>query len=593
MTLKFHSLFVLLCLGWFPGSSALAEEVAPERRVALVIGNAAYGGAPLKTSVTDARAMADALTRCHFEVAYLENADQGHMKQALRTFGEELTRASAAFFFYSGHAVQVRGRNFLVPVGTEIPNEDELTFRGADLRTIVDKLPHGSGKFDFVVLDASREFTFSSASKPAKRGLAAMEAPAGIHLLFSAAPGEVVAESSAPSSLYVRALLANLEAVAMKADTMFKRVRAAVQSDSGYDQNPFDKGTSKDFMFLATPPPPPEESASHIFERAEEARGAGKFIEACTLYQLAANHREPRALPALAALVTSGQGLPDSPVEAKAIRGEGEAIWWETIKGTSDGKFVLAFLRAFPGGAFWNAGVARLKELGIQTPFPPQLTKAGIDFILVQPGEFVMGSENEAPAHRVRITSPYYLGKYEVTQAQWQTVMNENPSHFEGPNLPVDKVSWEDAQNFIRILNSNAGGPFFRLPTEAEWEYACRAGTTTRYAFGDDISKEQANFSSGKTRPVGSYAPNAWGFYDMHGNVAEWCADFFDRDTYATSRSEDPQGPAQGSRRVMRGGSWFTNPRAGTSSAHMGINPSIHNEYNGFRLVLLPSIVDR
>ena len=163
----------------------------------------------------------------------------------------------------------------------------------------------------------------------------------------------------------------------------------------------------------------------------------------------------------------------------------------------------------------------------------------------------------------MRITKPFYLGKYLVTQEQWEAVMGNNPSHFKGPKNPVEQVSWDDCQQFLEQAQREGRprGGKFQLPTEAQWEYACRAGSTTRYCFGDDESElgEYAWYdanSGSKTHPVGEKKPNAWGLYDMHGNVWEWCQDWYDGGYYANSPTDDPTGPATGSDRVFRGGGW-------------------------------------
>ncbi len=215
----------------------------------------------------------------------------------------------------------------------------------------------------------------------------------------------------------------------------------------------------------------------------------------------------------------------------------------------------------------------------------------GMRFALIPPGEFDMGSTeeevarlleevnaqkerewyiqllpSEVPKHRVRITRPYYVGIYEVTQAEYERVMGTNPSRFKGnPIRPVEQVSWNDAVEFCRRLNEDpkekATGAVYRLPTEAEWEYACRAGTTTRFSFGDDADflgqhGWWAKNSRGSTQPVGQLRPNAFGLFDMHGNVWEWCADWHAGDYYRQASTEDPIGPNSGSSRVMRSGSY-------------------------------------
>jgi formylglycine-generating enzyme required for sulfatase activity len=190
-----------------------------------------------------------------------------------------------------------------------------------------------------------------------------------------------------------------------------------------------------------------------------------------------------------------------------------------------------------------------------------------LDLVRIRPGTFMMGDErgdnDEKPLHKVTISRSFYLGKFQVTQEQWEAVMGANPSHFKGAKNPVDRVSWEACQTFIKKLNEKfaSSGVAFGLPTEAEWEYACRAGSNSRYGFGEreaglaDYGWFAGN-SDGTTHPVGQKKPNAWGLYDMHGNVWEWCADWYDADYYKTSPAVDPPGPTAVTSRVLRGGSW-------------------------------------
>jgi len=218
-----------------------------------------------------------------------------------------------------------------------------------------------------------------------------------------------------------------------------------------------------------------------------------------------------------------------------------------------------------------------------------------LEMILIPAGNFKMGSplsekgrNYKEKQHEVMITKPNYLGKYPVTQAQWQAIMVKNPSGLKGEKLSVTGVSWTDCQEFIKKLNSKTDGGY-RLPSEAEWEYACRAGTKTAYSFGHEITTLDANYNDsmmGKPLAVGSYKPNAFGLYDMHGNVWEWCED--GEGNYPSGAVTDPKGPLTESgysyRRVLRGGSFNDFESDVRSSAR--INVTDYNQYNcnGFRL---------
>ena len=216
-----------------------------------------------------------------------------------------------------------------------------------------------------------------------------------------------------------------------------------------------------------------------------------------------------------------------------------------------------------------------------------------LEMILIPAGKFVMGSPASEKGHRVNetqhevtLTKPFYMGKYEVTQEQWDAVMVNNRSFYRGPKLPVTSVSWENCQEFIKKLNAKTSGGY-RLPTEAEWEYSCRAGTTTAYSNGDSITKNDSNVEGLSTKVVGSYKPNAFGLYDMHGNVWEWCEDW--KVDYPKEAVIDPKGPETGKNRVLRGGS-FTGVGLHSRSANWFDNlPSTWNiDYLGFRLARTP-----
>lgn len=217
---------------------------------------------------------------------------------------------------------------------------------------------------------------------------------------------------------------------------------------------------------------------------------------------------------------------------------------------------------------------------------------AKIEMIWCAPGTFMMGSTidekgrfDDEVRHEVRLRTGFWLGRYEVTQAQWESVMGENLSKFPGRNKPVDSVSWEDCRAFITRINKSFNG-LARFPTEAEWEYACRAGSEEALSGGADIDDVAwfAGNSGGQSERVGKKAPNAWGFHDMHGNVLEWCSDWYS--SLGDSVAVDPFGPMHGSFRVLRGGCWFFHARDCRCAYRMRRDPDIRNCLYGFRLAI-------
>ena len=248
---------------------------------------------------------------------------------------------------------------------------------------------------------------------------------------------------------------------------------------------------------------------------------------------------------------------------------------------------------------------------------PETITNSiGMQFKLIPTGEFMMGSEEFdwlKPVHTVKIRTPFYLGIYPVTQREWKAIMGNNPSYFKGDDLPVESVSWNEVQDFIKKLNKKEGTNKYRLPTEAEWEYAARAGTTTQYSFGDDESElgqyawyvensgsrapKKGDFFgynkddwlenkwNGKTHPVGQKKPNPWGLYDMHGNVWEWVQDEWHDSYYNPPTDGSAWEDGSGANRVFRGGSWIYVARCCRSASRDFNVPGFRYIFLGFRLL--------
>ena len=257
-------------------------------------------------------------------------------------------------------------------------------------------------------------------------------------------------------------------------------------------------------------------------------------------------------------------------------------------------------------GAVLRGAPAREIRVEVKTQLKQAASSVEVpeNFVLIRGGECTMGSPTYEPErqsnetqHQVRV-SDFYIGKYAVTQAEWESVTGTNPSHFKGANLPVEQVSWDDCQAFIQALNRKTGQTY-RLPTEAEWEYACRAGTTTPFNTGGNLTTEQANYDGNypynnnrkgqyrkQTVAVDSFEPNAWGLYNMHGNVWEWCSDWYGE--YESGCVETPVGSKSGSPRVIRGGGWGGPAGSCRSAYRRGSPPGNRNDGVGFRLVFVP-----
>ncbi len=262
---------------------------------------------------------------------------------------------------------------------------------------------------------------------------------------------------------------------------------------------------------------------------------------------------------------------------------------------------------------------ARQRELlavGVRPAVPEGVNSIGMRLVLIPPGTFWMGSpeeeegrhSSEGPLHEVTISRPFYLGADTVTQEQYQRVMGSNPSWFQASgkgkndvvgldtsNFPVENVSWKDAVAFCRKLSAlpeeKKAGRLYRLPTEAEWEYSCRGGASSPFHFGGSLSSAQANFSGHewrqRTLPVHSFGPNSTGLYQMHGNVCEWCSDWYDETYYAVSPHRDPPGPSRGTLRVIRGGDWGGNGQYCRSAYRGKFVPADRNLGLGFRVALV------
>lgn len=517
-----------------------ATTVSP-KRFALVLGNNAYETAPLKNPVNDARAVAQALRERDFDVTARENLTQNEMKQVVRAFGEKLRdagREAVGLFYYAGHGVQVQDRNYLIPVSAKVASEEEMEYEAVDVGFVMAQMDAARNSLNILILDACRDNPFARSFRSASRGLAMMSAPTGILIAYSTAPGRTAGDGAGDNGLYTEELLTAMRTPGLPIEDVFKQVRIKVRERSKGQQVPW-------------------ESSSLV--------GAFYFTPA-----------------------NRSDGSSDTAERGSKMNADETALelsFWETIKNSADPEDFKAYLEKYPNGHFISLARRRvMNATASASPSPTPVrgdatgrtdakprdtmgsltasvtSRAGIALVLIPAGSFMMGSTNgdagEQPVHRVTIGKPFYVGKYEVTQAQWSAVMGNNPSENKGADNPVEQVSWDDAQEFIRKLNALGDGYEYRLPSEAEWEYACRAGTTGDFAGDVDSMAWYESNAKGKTHAVGQKQPNKFGLYDMHGNVWEWCADRSPENYRGAPDDGGAWSDTDSRKRILRGGSW-------------------------------------
>ncbi|HOI72552.1 MAG TPA: SUMF1/EgtB/PvdO family nonheme iron enzyme [Syntrophales bacterium] len=559
-------LLIALALACLPSFASASKAVRiAEARHALVIGNGAYATGPLKNPGHDASDMAKLLKELKFSVTLLRDADQRTMEEAIRKFQRTLKRGGVGLFYFSGHGMQIAGRNYLIPVKAGISQESDVKYEAVDAGRVLDAMETAGNGMNIVILDACRDNPFAKSFRSASRGLAKMDAPKGTFIAYSTAPGDTASDGSGRNSPYTRALLKHVPAANLPIELVFKKVRQETDRLTRGKQVPWESTSlTGDFYF----------------------RGGGSGTSA--------------AAPA--------------PEEREEV------------------------------------AMAR-------PPAPPREDRftdaaTGMEFVLVRGGCFRMGDTmgdgdaDEKPVHEVCVDD-FYMGKHEVTVGQFRRFVEDtgyrtdaeknaggltgcwaqdfddrekewnwrgwadwrNPNKYQAnrDDHPVACVSWNDAQAFAGWL-SRKEGRSYRLPTEAEWEYAARGGTSSRnyWGAGKDDACTYANVADrtplGQGRnwtikhecsdghafasPVGQFRPNAFGLYDMMGNVWEWCADWYGDKYYGESGRSNPGGPASGQYRVARGGSWGTKPAFLRASDRDRNGPVKRNNYYGFRLLL-------
>ncbi|MBK7000374.1 MAG: SUMF1/EgtB/PvdO family nonheme iron enzyme [Rhodoferax sp.] len=451
--------------------------------------------------------------------------------------------------------------------GARINDEKDIRSEGVALRDLLGDLDDAKVQKTVVILDACRDNPYQTRTRSAKKGLARVETAGNATVVaFATAEGKTADDGNGRNGVYTTAFLGQLRQPPQDIRDLLDETANAVARQNK-DQKPKIYGDTGAFK--------------------------GVYLTGGT--QLASLKPEPTGRPA-------------------QIDPEDEA--WQATKSANTAAAYDAYLSEYPKGRF--ASAARIAKLALQaqpvvqpvvqpppvrpvapvTPTAEQTIKdcdVCPEMVVIPGGSFQMGSNDgdsdEKPVHTVNVRS-FAMGKYEVTQGQWKTVMGSNPSRFTdcGDDCPVEKVNWDDVQEYIKKLNARSGKQY-RLPSEAEWEYAARAGTTTTYFWGNDIGKNNANcdgcgsrWDNKTTAPVGSFKANGFGLYDMSGNVWEWVQDC-GNNSYSGAPSDGSAWMSGNcGQRVLRGGSWHNSPGYARAAIRFGNGTTFRNNDHGFRL---------
>ncbi|MBW1994515.1 MAG: SUMF1/EgtB/PvdO family nonheme iron enzyme [Deltaproteobacteria bacterium] len=528
-----------------------------EKRIALVIGNGLYAQSPLLSPANDANNMAAALKQCNFNVLKEINADKQRILKTLRAF----TQKASAFkgitlFYYAGHTVQLNGKNYLVPVDANVKSKEDIETQCINLSSIFEEMKSAYSVANIIILNAAHEKPFGRHFLPDVPGLADHEEP-GFFIMYSASPGSVSEKSFERESIFNSHLVSSLLSPALEIREVFKSVQSAVFEETEEKQKPWFSVPFTGYVYLYYPK----------LQFLYFLRDVQHYNRQITTYK--------------------------SPLEKQKAwlsLVESYPSWSSAIVSKDPVDIIARALDELTDEFFFE--MTRLFNLSLKKRNP-----LGMEFVYVPPGSFIMGSPFDEPgrgkderAYSVTISKGFFIQTTEVTQRQWHAVMGNNPSAFDdcGWECPVESISWYDVQDFIDRLNDIEAPRSYRLPTEAEWEYAARAGNQGWFCFGSDSNmlKDYAWYkdnSGGQTQPVAQKKPNQWGLYDVHGNVWELCQDWGGE--YPKQAAVNPTGPRKGYFRIARGGSWFSAMLQARSANRFYVLPEDRNYTVGFRLI--------
>ena len=592
---------------------AVSASAYAERRVALVIGNANYTKAPdLRNPVNDARAMGKRLKELGFELSggkHYENVTRVEMARLVRRFSSEVGRDETAFIFYAGHGIGAHGTNWMVPTDdSDIQTALDLPDFAISVSSLMERLERRGGGTNIVMLDACRDNPLPSdtRSSGATRGLGRMAAPNGTFIAYAADPGQVAFDGEGNNGLFTESLMHALEQPDRPLYEIMRSVRREVRRKTSGSQTPWTEESLNDEFFFVQPREESQVRVAALQPQAQQVTPPPAAAPQNSGWITAAPEPEPVAVQAPAVVSVPAVSAPALQALEATVPAQGGAVVATNLPPRTSGQSAN-WVSQDPAAIAAAPAAPQPVRVAAATVAPPVVTAPGAtsldtrllaatvgEMIAINPAPFrVMQASGDAGT-TVRIAHRFAMGKFEITYDMWDACVDEGGCLGYRPNddgegrgeRPVMNVEWKHTQAFLEWANRRlglAGRPdALRLPTEAEWEFAARAGTTSTFYYGDDQDEicRHANvmdyygnryfpiFSAVdcdddyvRPAPVGSYAPNGFGLHDMIGNVSEWTQDCWSR-KYGEIASDGSAFVADRcDYHVTRGGSWMVTPK--------------------------------
>ncbi|WP_336486642.1 SUMF1/EgtB/PvdO family nonheme iron enzyme [Methylobacterium nigriterrae] len=534
------------------------------RRFALLIANVRYPDAnvPLPTVGKDARSLADELRRNDFDVELRENLTREDAQSALDAFYAKINAGSAALFYFGGFGIQVGRQSYLLPVNAQIWSETETRRDSINLDTVLTEMNRRGAQVKIAIVDAARSNPYERRFRASSAGLAPVDAPEGTLVLLAAPPGKVVRDGSGDLSLFMGELLKELRTPNLTAEEAFAHTRMGVSRASNAEQVPWVASSLMEEFHFSKPTAAGIPSSPGPVVRAPDDAAQPRT----------GRQRAPAAAPAQqssASPIVAPSPPPTPPAPAQP----------------------------------------QLAALPPPAPVPPAASQTGQSFrdcgdcpemVVLPAGSFEMGSSAapfERPVHRVTIAKPFAIARYETTVDEWNRCVESGACKFRPPeagpgsgNKPVTNVSWYDAKDYAGWLSAKTHQTY-RLPTEAEWEYAAHGGTGSAFAWGPQVGVAKANCrdcrpgTSPQILEAGHFPPNGYGLFDLAGNAAEWVEDCWNDDYRGAPQDGKAWMRGNCSQRVLRGGSFDSAASYVKPSARFRYDADVRYYANGFRVV--------